>query len=185
MVYEFAGLVALLTVLITYSKLRSSKKKLKQNQVLEQTTEFGNINKQLQANNFWTQFLLKLIIDYKQTETRLKIVAAENESSKQSCQELKQHSATLKIEFDKAKEASARLELNNTLLEQKIEQLESHKQALVQELTGSINEQNIEFVTWEFVIEQVKENFNYLNQLVFHNNFLAQVNEDLEKKHLI
>ena len=183
MVYETAGLIALVVVLVIYVRLRKRNNKPEDNGLEAQTVELRQIRKQLQqANNLFATFVVQLLAEYKQIEAELNVATSENESLKQTVQELQQQLASVESERDEAREASTRLLLENSLLEQKIEHLESHKKVLIQELGGSLSNQDIEFITWEFLIKKVKKITNHLNEVIAYNQSLIKTNRDLQQE---
>jgi len=183
MVYESAGLIALLVVLVIYVRLRKRNNKLEDNGLKAQTAELRQIRKQLQqANNLFTTFVVQLLAGYKQIEAELNVANSKNESLKQTVQKLQQQLASVESERDEAREALTKLRFENTLLERKVEQLESHKKVLIQELCGSLSSQDIEFITWKFLIQKVKEVTNHLNEVIAYNQSLLNTNRELQQE---
>jgi len=158
MVYETAGLIALLSIVIIYLQLRRGKNKPDDNRLEAQTVELRQINQQLQqGNNLFTAFIVQILARFKQAEAELKAANTENNSLKQTVQRLQQQLASVESERDAVRKISTNLRIENVYFEQKIEELEAHKKVLIQELGGSLSSQDIEFITWEFLIEKVKE----------------------------
>ena len=183
MVYETAGLIALLSIVIIYLQLRRGKNKPEDNRLEAQTVELRQINKQLQqANNLFTAFIVQLLARFKQTEAELKAATTENNSLKQTVQRLQQQLASVESERDEGRKLSTNLRIENIYFEQKIEELEAHKKVLIQELGGSLSSQDIEFITWEFLIEKVKEVTRQLNEVIAQNQSLIQTNRDLQQE---
>ena len=183
MVYETAGLIALLSIVIIYLQLRRGKNKPEDNRLEAQTVELRQINKQLQqANNLFTAFIVQLLARFKQTEAELKAATTENNSLKQTVQRLQQQLASVESERDEGRKLSTNLRIENIYFEQKNEELEAHKKVLIQELGGSLSSQDIEFITWEFLIEKVKEVTRQLNEVIAQNQSLIQTNRDLQQE---
>jgi myosin heavy subunit len=183
MVYETAGLIALLSIVIIYLQLRRRKNKPEDNRVEAQTVELRQIKKQLQqANNLFTAFIVQILARFKQTEAELKAATTENNSLKQTVQRLQQQLASVESERDEVRKISTNLRIKNIYCEQKIEELEAHKKVLIQELGGSLSSQDIEFITWEFLIEKVKEVTRQLNEVIAQNQSLIQTNRDLQQE---
>ncbi len=183
MVYETAGLIALLSIVIIYLQLRRGKNKPEDNRLEAQTVELRQINKQLQqGNNLFTAFIVQILARFKQTEAELKAATTENNSLKQTVQRLQQQLASVESERDEVRKISTNLRIKNIYCEQKIEELEAHKKVLIQELGGSLSSQDIEFITWEFLIEKVKEVTKQLNEVIAQNQSLIQTNRDLQQE---
>ncbi len=183
MVYETAGLIALLSIVIIYLQLRRGKNKPEDNRLEAQTVELRQINKQLQqANNLFTAFIVQLLARFKQTEAELKAATTENNSLKQTVQKLQQQLASVESERDEVRKISTNLRIENVYFEQKVEELEAHKKVLIQELGGSLSSQDIEFITWEFLIEKVKEVTRQLNEVIAQNQSLIKTNTDLQQE---
>jgi len=183
MVYETAGLIALLSIVIIYLQLRRGKNKPEDNRLETQTVELRQINKQLQqGNNLFTAFIFQILARFKQTEAQLKAATTENNSLKQTVQRLQQQLASAESERDEVRKISTNLRIENVYLEQKIEELEAHKKVLIQELGGSLSSQDIEFITWEFLIEKVKEVTSQLNEVIAQNQSLIKTNTDLQQE---
>ena len=183
MVYETAGLIALLSIVIIYLQLRRGKNKPEDNRLEAQTVELRQINKQLQqGNNLFTAFIVQILARFKQTEAELKAATTENNSLKQTVQRLQQQLASVESERDEGRKISTNLRIENIYFEQKNEELEAHKKVLIQELGGSLSSQDIEFITWEFLIEKVKEVTRQLNEVIAQNQSLIQTNRDLQQE---
>jgi chromosome segregation ATPase len=183
MVYETAGLIALLSIVIIYLQLPRGKNKPDDNRLEAQTVELRQINKQLQqANNLFTAFIVQILARFKQTEAELKAATTENNSLKQTVQKLQQQLASVEIERDEVRKISTNLRIENVYFEQKIEELEAHKKVLIQELGGSLSSQDIEFITWEFLIEKVKDVTRQLNEVIAQNQSLIKTNTDLQQE---
>ena len=183
MVYETAGLIALLSIVIIYLQLRRGKNKPEDNRLEAQTVELRQINKQLQqGNNLFTAFIVQILARFKQTEAELKAATTENNSLKQTVQRLQQQLASVESERDEGRKLSTNLRIENIYFEQKNEELEAHKKVLIQELGGSLSSQDIEFITWEFLIEKVKEVTRQLNEVIAQNQSLIQTNRDLQQE---
>lgn len=183
MVYETAGLIALLSIVIIYLQLRRGKNKPEDNRLEAQKVELRQINKQLQqANNLFTAFIVQILARFKQTEAELKATTTENNSLKQTVQKLQQQLANVESERDEVRKISTNLRIENIYFEQKIAELEAHKKVLIQELGGSLSSQDIEFITWEFLIEKVKEVTNQLNEVIAQNQSLIKTNTDLQQE---
>ena len=183
MVYETAGLIALLSIVIIYLQLRRGKKKPDDNRLEAQTVELRQINKQLQqGNNLFTAFIVQILARFKQTEAELKATTTENNSLKQTVQKLQQQLASVESERDEVRKISTNLRIENIYFEQKIAELEAHKKVLIQELGGSLSSQDIEFITWEFLIEKVKEVTRQLNEVIAQNQSLIKTNTDLQQE---
>ena len=151
MVYETAGLIALLSIVIIYLQLRRGKNKSDDNRLEAQTVELRQINQQLQqGNNLFTAFIVQLLAGFKQKEAELKATTTENNSLKQTVQKLQQQLASVESERDELRKISTHLRIKNIYCEQKNKELEAHKKVLIQELGGSLSSQDIEFITWEF-----------------------------------
>jgi chromosome segregation ATPase len=183
MVYETAGLIALLSIVIIYLQLRRGKNKPDDNRLEAQTVELRQINKQLQqANNLFTAFIVQILARFKQTEAELKATTTENNSLKQTVQKLQQQLASVESERDEVRKISTNLRIENIYFEQKIAELEAHKKVLIQELGGSLSSQDIEFITWEFLIEKVQEVTRQLNEVIAQNQSLIKTNTDLQQE---
>lgn len=183
MVYETAGLIALLSIVIIYRQLRRGKNKPDDNRLEAQKVELRQINQQLQqANNLFTAFIVQILARFKQTEAELKAATTENNSLKQTVHKLQQQLASVESERDEVRKISTNLRIENIYLEQKIEELEAHKKVLIQELGGSLSSQDIEFITWEFLIEKVKEVTRQLNEVIALNQSLIKTNTDLQQE---
>ncbi|MEG4634296.1 hypothetical protein QUB56_32840 [Microcoleus sp. AR_TQ3_B6] len=183
MVYEAAGLIALLSIVIIYLQLRRGKNKPDDHRLEAQTVELRQINQQLQqGNNLFTAFIVQILARFKQTEAELKAITTENNSLKQTVQKLQQQLASVESERDEVRKISTNLRITNIYCEQKIEELEAHKKVLIQELGGSLSSQDIEFITWEFLIEKVKEVTRQLNEVIAQNQSLIQTNRDLQQE---
>ena len=183
MVYETAGLIALLSIAIIYLQLRRGKNKPEDNRPEAQKVELRQIKKQLQqANNLFTAFIVQILARFKQTEAELKAATTENNSLKQTVQRLQQQLASVESERDEGRKLSTNLRIENIYFEQKNEELEAHKKVLIQELGGSLSSQDIEFITWEFLIEKVKEVTRQLNEVIAQNQSLIQTNRDLQQE---
>jgi chromosome segregation ATPase len=183
MVYETAALIALLSIVIIYLQLRRGKNKPEDNRLEAQTVELRQINKQLQqGNNLFTAFIVQIIARFKQTEAELKAATTDNNSLKQTVQRLQQQLASVESERDEVRKISTNLRIENVYFEQKIEELEAHKKVLIQELGGSLSSQDIEFITWEFLIEKVKEVTRQLNEVIAQNQSLIKTNTDLQQE---
>ncbi|MEG4292558.1 hypothetical protein Q5692_27430 [Microcoleus sp. C2C3] len=183
MVYETAGLIALLSIVIIYLQLRRGKNKPEDNRLEAQKVELRQIKKQLQqANNLFTAFILQLLARFKQKEAELKATTTENNSLNQTVQKLQQQLASVESERDEVRKISTNLRIKNIYYEQKIEELEAHKKVLIQELGGSLSSQDIEFITWEFLIEKVKQVTRQLNEVIAQNQSLIQINRDLQQE---
>ncbi|MEG3832772.1 hypothetical protein QUB36_23205 [Microcoleus sp. AT8-B1] len=181
MVYETAGLIALLSIVIIYLQLRRGKNKPNDNQLEVQKVELRQMQLQ-QANNLFTAFIVQILARFKQTEAELKAATTENNSLKQTVQKLQQQLASVEIERDEVRKISTNLRIENIYFEQKIEELEAHKKVLIQELGGSLSSQDIEFITWEFLIEKVKEVTRQLNEVIALNQSLIKTNTDLQQE---
>jgi len=183
MVYETAGLIALLSIVIIYLQLRRGKNKPDDNRLEAQKVELRQIKKQLQqANNLFTAFIVQILARFKQTEAELKAATTENDSLKQTVHKLQQQLASVESERDEVRKISTNLRIENIYFEQKIEQLEAHKKVIIQELGGSLSSQDIEFITWEFLIEKVKEVTSQLNEVIAQNQSLIKTNTDLQQE---
>src|SRR6476661_8634285 len=183
MVYETAGLIALLSIVIIYLQLRRGKNKPNDNQLEAQKVELRQIKKQLQqANNLFTAFIVQILARFKQTEAELKAATTENNSLKQTVQNLQQQLTSVESERDEVRKISTNLRIENVYFEQKVEELEAHKKVLIQELGGSLSSQDIEFITWEFLIEKVKEVTRQLNEFIALNQSLIKTNTDLQQE---
>jgi chromosome segregation ATPase len=183
MVYETAGLIALLSIVIIYLQLRRGKNKPEDNRLEAQTVELRQINQQLkQGNNLFTVFIVQILARFKQTEAELKGATTENNSLKQTVQRLQQQLASVESERDEVRKILTNLRIENIYFEQKIEELEAHKKVLIQELGGSLSSQDIEFITWEFLIEKVKEVTSQLNEVIAQNQSLIKTNTDLQQE---
>ncbi|MEG4391725.1 hypothetical protein [Microcoleus sp. BROC3] len=183
MVYETAGLIALLSIVIIYLQLRRGKNKPDDNRLEAQTVELRQINQQLQqGNNLFTAFIVQILARFKQTEAELKAANTENNSLKQTVQRLQQQLASVESERDAVRKISTNLRIENVYFEQKIEELEAHKKVLIQELGGSLSSQDLEFITWEFLIEKVKEVTRQLNEVIAQNQSLIKTNTDLQQE---
>ncbi|MEG4305435.1 hypothetical protein [Microcoleus sp. D3_18a_C4] len=183
MVYETAGLIALLSIVIVYLQLRRGKNKPEDNRPEAQKVELRQINQHLQqANNLFTAFIVQILARFKQKEAELKAATTENNSLKQTVQSLQQQLASVESERDEVRKISTNLRIENIYFEQKIEELEAHKKVLIQELGGSLSSQDIEFITWEFLIEKVKEVTRQLNEVIAQNQSLIQTNRDLQQE---
>jgi len=183
MVYETAGLIALLSIVIIYLQLCRGKNKPEDNRLEAQTVELRQINKQLQqGNNLFTAFIVQILARFKQTEAELKAATTENNSLKQTVQRLQQQLASVESERDEVRKFSTNIRIENVYFEQKIEELEAHKKVLIQELGGSLSSQDIEFITWEFLIEKVKEITSQLNEVIAQNQSLIKTNTDLQQE---
>ena len=183
MVYETAGLIALLSIVIIYLQLRRGKNKPNDNQLEAQKVELRQIKKQLQqANNLFTAFIVQILAKFKLTEAELKAATTENTSLKQTLQSLQQQLASVESERDEVRKVSTNFRMENIYFEQKIEELEAHKKVLIQELGGSLSSQDIEFITWEFLIEKVKEVTRQLNEVIAQNQSLIKTNTDLQQE---
>jgi chromosome segregation ATPase len=101
---------------------------------------------------------------------------------KQTVQRLQQQLASVESERDEVRKISTNLRIENVYFEQKIEELEAHKKVLIQELGGSLSSQDIEFITWEFLIEKVKEVTRQLNEVIAQNQSLIKTNTDLQQE---
>ncbi|MEG3906064.1 hypothetical protein QUB19_28090 [Microcoleus sp. B4-C5] len=183
MVYETAGLIALLSIVIIYRQLSRGKNKPDDNRLEAQKVELRQINQQLQqANNLFTAFIVQILARFKQKEAELKAATTENNSLKQTVQSLQQQLASVESERDELRKISTNLRIENIYFEQKIEELEAHKKVLIQELGGSLSSQDIEFITWEFLIEKVKEVTSQLNEVIAQNQSLIKTNTDLQQE---
>jgi len=183
MVYGTAGLIALLSIVIIYLQLRRGKNKPEDNRVEAQTVELRQIKKQLQqGNNLFTAFIVQILARFKQTEAELKAATTDNNSLKQTVQRLQQQLASVESERDEVRKISTNLRIENVYFEQKIEELEAHKKVLIQELGGSLSSQDIEFITWEFLIDKVKEVTRQLNEFIAQNQSLIKTNTDLQQE---
>ena len=183
MVYETAALIALLSIVIIYLQLRRSKNKPDDHRLEAQTVELRQINQQLQqVNNLFTAFIVQILARFKQTEAELKAATTENNSLKQTVQRLQQQLASVESERDEVRKISTNLRIENVYFQQKVEELEAHKKVLIQELGGSLSSQDIEFITWEFLIEKVKEVTRQLNEVIAQNQSLIKANTDLQQE---
>ena len=183
MVYETAGLIALLSIVIIYLQLRRGKNKPEDNRLEAQTVELRQINQQLQqGNNLFTAFIVQILARFKQTEAELKAATTDNNSLKQTVQKLQQQLASVESERDEVRKISTNLRIENVYFQQKVEELEAHKKVLIQELGGSLSSQDIEFITWEFLIEKVKEVTNQLNEVIAQNQSLIKTNTNLQQE---
>ncbi|MBD2185183.1 coiled-coil domain-containing protein [Aerosakkonema funiforme] len=187
MVYENAALiillVVLLVVLLIYVRLRNGNNQQDDNGLEAQTVELRQIRNQLQqVNNLFATVVVQHLAEYKQKEAELDVATNEKESLKQTLQDLQQQMASVKNERDGARETLTKLHLENTLLEQKFNQLESHNKALLQELSASFSGQDIEFITWELLIQKIKGITNQFNEVIAHNQLLIKTNRDLQRE---
>lgn len=183
MVYETAGLIALLSIVIIYLQLRRGKNKPEDNRLEAQTLELRQINQQLQqGNNLFTAFIVQILARFKQTEAELKAASTENNSLKQTVQRVQEQLASVESERDEVRKISTNLRIENVYFQQKVEELEAHKKVLIQELGGSLSSQDIEFITWEFLIEKVKEVTRQLNEVIAQNQSLIKTNRDLQQE---
>ena len=183
MVYETAALIALLSIVIIYLQLRRGKNKPEDNRLEAQTVELRQINKQLQqGNNLFTAFIVQILARFKQTEAELKAATTDNNSLKQTVQRLQEQLASVESERDEVRKISTNLRIENVYFEQKVAELEAHKKVLIQELGGSLSSQDIEFITWEFLIEKVKEVTRQLNEVIAQNQSLIKTNTDLQQE---
>ncbi|MEG4815861.1 hypothetical protein [Microcoleus sp. K5-D4] len=183
MVYETSGLIALLSIVIIYLQLRRGNNKLEDNRLEAQTLELRQINQQLQqGNNLFTAFIVQILARFKQTEAELKAAITENNSLKQTVQRLQQQLASVESERDEVRKISTNLRIENVYFQQKVEEREAHKKVLIQELGGSLSSQDIEFITWEFLIEKVKQVTRQLNEVIAQNQSLIKTNRDLQQE---
>jgi chromosome segregation ATPase len=183
MVKLFTILRSFWSSLISYLRPDQPKIKSGDDQTKEPVNECEQVRKQLQQTNTSLSILLfQAFTEYNQIDKQLNDTTTENESLKQAVRELQQQSETFERERNEAREVSTKRRLENTLLEQKIEQLESHKKVLIQELGGSLSGQDIELITWEFLIQEVKEVTNQLNEVIARNQSLIKTNRDLQQE---
>lgn len=188
MVKMFTILRNLCSSLIGYLRPNQPKIQPGDERTKEPINECKQFKKQRQrTKTFLAIFLFMVCTEYKQINKQLNDITTENESLKQAGREIQQLSKTFECERDEAWEVSMKLRLENTLLEQKIEQLESHKKVLIQELGGSLDGQDIEFRTWEFLIQakrslegELKEERNKVATLEQKINILEHMKNQLE-----
>lgn len=179
----FAKLINWLNGLLIYLKLFPSHSSDKAVPCLEQAVDSHRVIQQIQKiNQLFICWGILVGSTCKQLKRELKLAIDRNETLQQKTQNLQQQLTSLENERNSFKEFSVKFRLENEALRQKIDLLESHKKALIQELSGSFDSQDIEFITWEFLIEKSKEIARQLTQVTQTNQLLVQRNQDLENK---
>nr|MBA3921419.1 hypothetical protein [Nostocaceae cyanobacterium] len=148
------------------------------------------INNKIQVN-LSTNILTKTIYLFKYLEERYQFLIAENETLSQNIQKFKQdnHSAQVEIQklctvvscletrVNESESKSTELHVRNTILTDKIKELEIQKKALIEELGGAIGKEDLEYATWDLVLQTTKLLIQERDKVVKDNKELERENQ--------
>lgn len=185
---------------ISLSFLRNSKSKI--HLPSESTTEATNaIDVKIQVN-LSSKILINTISLLKYLEEHARLILTENNelhlniqkikqennSNKLKIQTLEQEASSLNKQLDESRTLIREVRTRNThlaqqteQLTQKIELLESHKKALVQELGGAIGKEDLEYATWDLVLQTTKLLIEERDKAIAENKLLHEKNQLLTK----
>ncbi|MEH2445056.1 MAG: hypothetical protein V7K18_04535 [Nostoc sp.] len=103
----------------------------------------------------------------------------ENESIKQNFQGLREKNFTLESEHKEAIELTIKIRIENDLFVQKIKLLEANQKALIEELGSVTGKEDLEYGTWDLIIQTTKLLIKERDQAIKQNQLLKQENNQL------
>ncbi|MHC0067541.1 hypothetical protein ACWATR_32360 [Nostoc sp. UIC 10890] len=182
-------ILSILVSLVVYQILNIINNILNSLKEISATDEIENIKNLILFN----KILFDLIIQIKGIEKQLKFFMSdnvffqkisndlkiENKSIEQNFQELERKSFILESEYKEAVELTIKIRRENDTFAQRIKFLEANQKALVEELGGAIGKEDLEYATWDLMIQSIKLLIKERDKAVKDNQTIKQ-----EKYHL-
>lgn len=127
--------------------------------------------------NLITKVFLDILSQSQQLNTKVEILTGDNESLKQEIKKLEKQINTLYEEYQIRLELNNKLEIQNTILTQRNQDLETNQKSFIQKLGGIVYKENLEDKTWDLVLNKVQVLMNERNEAVIK---IQSITQDIE-----
>ena len=127
--------------------------------------------------NLITKVFLDIFSQSQQLNIKVEILTDNNESLNQQIQKLEQQIKTLLQEYQTTLELNNKLQRQNTIFQQRNQDLENNQKLFIQRLGGIVYKENLEDKTWNLVLEKAQLLVNERNESVIK---IQAFNRDIE-----
>ena len=127
--------------------------------------------------NLITKVFLDIFSQSQQLNIKVEILTDNNESLNQQIQKLEQQIKTLLQEYQTTLELNNKLQRQNTIFQQRNQDLENNQKLFIQRLGGIVYKENLEDKTWNLVLEKAQFLVNERNESVIK---IQALNRDIE-----
>jgi chromosome segregation ATPase len=191
MILSLALILITLILLFVLLKLKNVNNALIILKNLDKTDAIENIKRFI----LMAHFFIYLLAEFKKKEAELQPLVIKNESLKQKNQNLEQEKESIKQnvqkldekilslewELNEAVKLTTKIRAKNTILEQKNKELEANRKALIEELGGAVGREDLEYATWDLVLQTTKLLIKERDKAVQENQSLKQENRQLSQ----
>ncbi|WP_169266943.1 hypothetical protein [Brasilonema octagenarum] len=142
---------------------------------IDKTDNFGDIR------HFYLiiKTLIVIVANSNKQEAELQVILVNHQSLQQKVWKLDEKILNLLWERDKAVELTTKIRAENTILEHKNKELEANRKALIEELGGAVGREDLEYATWDLVLQTTQLLIKERDKAVEENQSLKQENSQL------
>ncbi len=175
---EFVA-IALLIVILIFLYLQF--KNFYKNQTLSNKIEETDKIDYGQKSELITNLIRDSSVENKQSEANIQAFQNENILLVQDISKLKKQIYSLELERNEAAKSINQIQLHNNCLEKRIKELEANQKALIEELSGAVGQEDLEYATWDLVLQTTKLLVKERDEAIKQNKSLTTQNSQLVK----
>ncbi|MBS3027621.1 MAG: hypothetical protein HCA25_11155 [Dolichospermum sp. DET50] len=145
-----------------------------------------NIDTQGFRNAVKYNLIIKVFLDIfsqsQQLNTKFEKLTGDNESLKQKIEKFEQQITILHQEYQTILELTNKLQIQNTIFNQRNQDLETNQKSFIQKLGGIVYKENLEDKTWDLVLEKTQLLMNERNEALIKIQAFNRENEVLKQE---
>ncbi len=173
MIYIITILIAIILIMsyLLFTKDNNQQQKI-------DTQGFRNVAKY----NLIIKVFLDIFSQSQQLNTKFEKLTGDNESLKQEIHKFEQQITILHQEYQTILELTNKLQIQNTIFNQRNQDLETNQKSFIQKLGGIVYKENLEDKTWDLVLEKTQVLMNERNEALIKIQAFNRENEVLKQE---
>lgn len=173
MIYIITILIAIILIMsyLLFTKDNNQQQKI-------DTQGFRNVAKY----NLIIKVFLDIFSQSQQLNTKFEKLTGDNESLKQEIHKFEQQINILHQEYQTILELTNKLQIQNTIFNQRNQDLETNQKSFIQKLGGIVYKENLEDKTWDLVLEKTQVLMNERNEALIKIQAFNRENEVLKQE---
>lgn len=132
--------------------------------------------------NLIIKVFLDIFSQSQQLNTKFEKLTGDNESLKQEIHKFEQQIIILHQEYQTILELTNKLQIQNTIFNQRNQDLETNQKSFIQKLGGILYKENLEDKTWDLVLEKTQVLMNERNEALIKIQAFNRENEVLKQE---
>ena len=132
--------------------------------------------------NLIIKVFLDIFSQSQQLNTKFEKLTGDNESLKQKIEKFEQQIIILHQEYQTILELTNKLQIQNTIFNQRNQDLETNQKSFIQKLGGIVYKENLEDKTWDLVLEKTQVLMNERNEALIKIQAFNGENEVLKQE---